>query len=70
MNKTEEKIKALASENPVSRWREKVEFRKANKSRLKNAAKAALRVLDALDQNAYTYVLQLKSSKGDFLCFQ
>lgn len=54
MNKTAEKIKALASENPVSNWKEKVEFRKANKSSVKQSAKVALRILDALEEKGWS----------------
>ncbi|SMD43096.1 Predicted transcription factor, homolog of eukaryotic MBF1 [Aquiflexum balticum DSM 16537] len=54
MNKTEEKIKALASETPASSWREKVEFRKANKATLRQAAKVALRLLDALEDKGWS----------------
>ncbi|GHB43048.1 helix-turn-helix transcriptional regulator [Mongoliitalea lutea] len=54
MNKTEEKIKALASENPASKWKEKVAFRKANKATLRQAAKVALRLLDALEEKGWS----------------
>ncbi|WP_209329933.1 helix-turn-helix domain-containing protein [Lunatimonas salinarum] len=54
MNKTEKKIKGLASENPTSNWKEKVEFRKANKTTLRQAAKVALRLLDALDEKGWS----------------
>ncbi|EON75747.1 Helix-turn-helix protein [Lunatimonas lonarensis] len=54
MNKIEKRIKALASENPVSQWREKVAFRKANRSRLKDAARVALRILDALEEKGWS----------------
>jgi ribosome-binding protein aMBF1 (putative translation factor) len=54
MNKTEKKIKALASENPASKWKEKVEFRKANKATLRQAAKVALRLLDALEEKGWS----------------
>lgn len=54
MNKTEEKIKALASQNPTSKWKEKVAFRKANKATLRQAAKVALRLLDALEEKGWS----------------
>lgn len=54
MNKTEQKIKALASEHPASKWKEKVEFRKANKATLRQAAKVALRLLDALEEKGWS----------------
>lgn len=54
MNNTEEKIKAIASENPASNWKEKVEFRKANKATLRQAAKVALRLLDALEEKGWS----------------
>ncbi|MCH7400339.1 helix-turn-helix transcriptional regulator [Belliella kenyensis] len=54
MNKTEEKIKAIASENPTSKWKEKVAFRKANKATLRQAAKVALRLLDALEEKGWS----------------
>lgn len=54
MNNTEEKIKAIASENPASNWKEKVEFRKANKATLRQAAKVALRLLDVLEEKGWS----------------
>lgn len=53
MSKTEEKIKNLAAENPASGWKEKVAFRKENKTWLKKSTHISLRILDALEDKGW-----------------
>jgi ribosome-binding protein aMBF1 (putative translation factor) len=49
MSELEKKIADLVSESPQSSWKEKVEWRKANKAWLRKSAAIAFRILDALD---------------------
>lgn len=54
MNKTEEKLKHLAAQNPASNWKEKVAYRKENKTWIRKATRVSLRVLDALDEKGWS----------------
>ena len=50
MSELKKKIADLVSESSQSSWKEKVEWRKANKAWLGKSADIALRILDALDE--------------------
>lgn len=50
MSDLNKKIADLASKSPQSSWKEKVEWRRANKDWLQKSADIALRILDALDE--------------------
>src|SRR5690554_6381557 len=54
MSKTEEKLKHLAAQNPPSKWKEKVTYRKENKAWIRKATRISLRVLDALDEKGWS----------------
>ena len=54
MSKTEEKLKHLAAQNPPSKWKEKVAYRKENKTWIRKATRISLRVLDALDEKGWS----------------
>jgi len=49
MSELEKKIADPVSNSPKSSWKEKVEWRKANKAWLRKSADIALRILDALE---------------------
>lgn len=49
MSELKKKIADLVSESSQSSWKEKVEWRKANKAWLRKSADIALRILDALE---------------------
>ena len=54
MSKTEEKLKHLAAQNPPSKWKEKVTYRKENKAWIRKATRISLRVLGALDEKGWS----------------
>lgn len=50
MSNLNKKIEELASNSPKSSWKEKVEWRKANRDWLGKSTDIALRILDALEE--------------------
>ena len=54
MSELKKKIADLVSESSQSSWKEKVEWRKANKAWLRKSADIALRILDALENLEWT----------------
>ncbi|UCS91945.1 helix-turn-helix transcriptional regulator [Echinicola marina] len=53
MSQLEKDIRDMAAKAPRSNWKEKVEYRRANKKWLKKSSEIALRVLDALDDKGW-----------------
>lgn len=54
MSKIEKKIHELGSKNPDKNWKERIEFRKANRGWLKKSGRVALRVLETLDEKGWS----------------
>lgn len=53
MSDLKKKIADLVSESPKSSWKEKVEWRKANKDWLGKSSDIAFRILDALEEKGW-----------------
>tara|TARA_A100000171_G_C2139717_1_gene153921 strand:- start:630 stop:1073 length:444 start_codon:yes stop_codon:yes gene_type:complete len=54
MSKIEKKIHELGSKNPDSKWKERIEFRRANKGWLRKSGRVALRILAVLDEKGWS----------------
>lgn len=54
MSKIEKKIHELGSKNPDNKWKERIEFRLANKGWLKKSGRVALRILETLDDKGWS----------------
>lgn len=54
MSKIEKKIHELGSKNPDSKWKERIEYRRANKGWLRKSGRVALRVLAVLDEKGWS----------------
>ena len=53
MSGLNQKIEEIIAKSPKSSWKEKVEWRKANKDWLRKSSDIAFRILDALDEKGW-----------------
>ena len=53
MSELNKKIEEIVAKSPVSSWKQKVEWRKANKEWLKKSSAIAFRILDALEEKGW-----------------
>jgi len=53
MSGLNQKIEEIVSKSPKSSWKEKVEWRRANKDWLRKSSNIAFRILDALDEKGW-----------------